>query len=110
MSHKVRYFVIGEPPLERHKASCKCPWESDRLPSQQEAEDAYLAHLKDVERIRAGLGTKTPSMKSQAAYYRQKADDPQTPEKDRPIWEQLAGELERRLGSRPRYEDQQPLV
>lgn len=109
MSHKAKYQIVGKPPLQKHQARCRCPWTSDRLPSKQEAEDAFLAHLRDVERLKAGLGTRTPSMKGQAAYYRERANDPETPEGDRPIWVQLADELEHRLGHAP-SDDEQPTL
>lgn len=56
-------------------------------------------HLEAVERVRAtrGFGPGA-SMALTAAYYRSMADNPEVDEHDRALWDQLAGELEARLG------------
>lgn len=46
---------------------------------------------------------KSPSttLKASRDYYRERADDPATPEGDRPLWAQLADEIDARLGANP---------
>jgi len=83
---------------EKYRGECTCGaaglWDADR----QKSEEFLYAHAQQVERARAHLQSRTPPLASQADYYRKQADEPGCSETDRAIWEQLADELDTRLG------------
>jgi hypothetical protein len=60
----------------------------------------YFAHVAEVERIRAHLGSRNPSLKTQYAWFVKQADDENNAPEDRALWRQLADELERFLASK----------
>jgi hypothetical protein len=61
-------------------------------------EDWFFKHLDEIERIKANLGSRNPSLKQQAAYYRERAEDTSLSREQRDLWDILATGLERRLG------------
>lgn len=59
-----------------------------------------IAHLQEIERVRAHLGTRNPTLKSQHAWFCQQADDETNPVGDRALWRQLADEIQAFLTSK----------
>jgi hypothetical protein len=94
MSHRVT--IEREP--GGHRAVCVCRASSRSFPFRWEAEDWQLQHLDLVNRVHTHLSHgRSPSLASQRDYFRSKADDVNTPVGDRPVWKQLADELDKRL-------------
>lgn len=106
-NHKIKWNFTEKP--EQHWARCQCGWTSGKKATRQPVEDGVIEHHAFVDRVRAYLGTKTPSLKQQASYYRMMANDSNTPSGDRPLWDQLARELEHRLNATGK-EDQPTLI
>lgn len=83
---------------DKHRAICTCRAQSSSYDHRWEAQDWEFSHLNLVERVRTHLSHgKTPSLKSQRDYYREKEVDPNTPKDDRVWWKQWADELDHRL-------------
>lgn len=83
---------------------CSCGHYTGFKETRQEREDAEIKHHDNVERIRAHLSTRDPSLVQQRDYYRlMSVEDPE--ESNRRLWQQLADELDRRLGGTPASED-----
>lgn len=78
------------------QGSCTCRWISE-AGTRQEVEDFILKHHEMVQRARAALGTRTPSLKSQRDFYAQQADDPNNSREERELWRLLARGLTARL-------------
>jgi hypothetical protein len=81
-------------------ARCACRQISKRVPMRWQAEDWEREHLDYIEKVKAHLGTRTPSLKSQRDYYRSKAEDPSVSAAEREQWAMLADGLDRRVGDR----------
>lgn len=97
--HKMTYMSFDN---DRHKARCTaCGWSSFELPTSQAVQDAVRKHREDVERIKAHLGNRNPSLESQADYYREMADNASLDKEQRDQWKALADEIDRRLGRNP---------
>ena len=94
MIHKTRVVQVGVEWAGR--CSCKARGEAGSLRS--EAEDWGAWHLREVQRARAHLSGRAPSLRDQYDYYRRMQDDPDTPPGDRAQWKVLADGLEHRLG------------
>jgi len=62
------------------------------------AEDWGREHLRAVERVRAHLQGRNPSIADQHAYYRRMQRDPRLPAQERALWKILADGLEHRVG------------
>lgn len=92
------YDWIESPPPFRYQARCNCGWTSDRQATKQAVDDQIMKHEAQVQRVRAQLGTRRPSLKSQRDYYQQMADDHTNPSGERELWQGLADELSDRLG------------
>jgi hypothetical protein len=78
--------------------------------STQEVEDLSMAHDRVVESARAGLRSRTPSLKSQRDYYREKANDLSEPAGSRLLWGGLADQLDHRLNDQHQDPDAQPAL
>lgn len=93
-----------------HWATCSCArWKTIKFPKQWQAADDALTHIRNVESAKAALNRRVPGLKSQARYYREMSEHDPTVEQ-RPIWLQLAEELEARLAEKTMTdEDQLPL-
>lgn len=90
--------VIIEREPGGHRAICVCRALSRSFPFRWEAEDWELQHLDLVNRVKTHLSHgRTPSLTSQRDYFRSKEVDLNTPKGDKPIWKQLADELDKRL-------------
>ena len=94
-THKIHYAGL-DPHLQ---ARCSCTKKSE-VGSRADVDAWYYAHLAEVERIRAHLGSRNPSLKTQYAWFVKQADDPDNDPGDRALWRQLAEELERFLASK----------
>lgn len=95
----------------QHWATCKCErWKSGIHAERWMVEDEAIIHLRNVEKAKAALSRRQPGLAGQARYYRQMEEaDPDV--KQRPLWRQLAEELEQRLAEKtlPDDENQPPL-
>jgi hypothetical protein len=85
--------------------SCLCTNHSGPCVEKWQAEDWGTTHLREVERVRAHLRSRTPSLLDQARWYREQAATASNP-KDRNLWVMLATGIENRLGHKV---DEQPL-
>lgn len=94
-NHKVHY-AGWDPNLQ---ARCSCKKRSPVGPRSQ-VEDWFTTHLQEIERIRAHLGTRSPSLKTQYAWFAAQADDEANDPEDRVLWRQLADELDRFIAAR----------
>lgn len=102
--HQVKYTQTKDGTA--HFGRCRCGATSGQRSTTQDVQDWAFAHDQYIARVRAGLGTKTPSLKSQRNYYREQADDTSNTEKDRSQWKRLADELDKRLNDgEPTQED-----
>lgn len=79
---------------------CTCRQRSNWFEEKYKAEDWCREHLEGIARVRAYLAG-TPSLKSQRDYFNEMAEDPNTSEADRLLWQQLANEITHRLGETP---------
>lgn len=107
-NHKITWHRL-EGGIAKHAAVCRCGWRSSKQTVLQVVEDEVLKHGEEVERLRAWLGTRTPSLKAQYDYYKEKAEDPSESESARALWKQLAQELSVRLNINAPQWDQPPL-
>jgi hypothetical protein len=95
MGHRITYH---DEDIWRQYARCRCGFITKEHRTRDNVEDEVAKHQADVERIRLHLHTGVPTLKSQARYYRDMAENPQVEESDRLLWARLADELEARLG------------
>jgi hypothetical protein len=93
-NHKTKYVRYGD----EFRAECSCR-QNSKLGTRQEAEDWLFKHREQVQRARAHLRHRIPSITQQYNYYRQQEQNPHQGESDRRLWKQLADELEPRLPS-----------
>ena len=94
-NHSVRLVLIGD----HWQARCSCKKRS-LLGDRGDAEAWEYAHHQEIERIRAQLGSRTPSLKSQREWFLQQADNEDNSSEDRALWKQMADELEHFLRNR----------
>lgn len=79
---------------------CSCLTRSPRVLIRQQVEDWWYEHRADVQRARAALSTKTPSLATTRDWYQKQADNIENSPKDRRQWKILADELTARLGDK----------
>lgn len=102
MSHRVVIETLQAKDGLTYQAVCVCRARSLSYPHRWEAENWELFHLDLVGRVRVHLQHgRTPSLASQRDYFRSKEHDLNTPAQDRPLWKQLADELDTRLNDAP---------
>lgn len=89
-----KFTVIGN--TDRCQARCACKQKSP-IGNRGDAESWMYAHLQEIERTRARLGTRTPTLKTQHAWFVQQAENTDNEYDDRVLWRQLADETERHL-------------
>lgn len=89
-----RITVIGT--TERCQARCTCKHNSP-IGNRGDMEGWIYAHNEEVARIRAHLGSRTPSLRSQQAWFVKQAENTDNPIDDRYLWRQLADEVERHI-------------
>jgi hypothetical protein len=81
------------------QARCSCKARSP-LSDRGGAMAWFYAHQQEINKIRAHLGSRTPTLANQRDWFRHKADDPDTPYEDRQLWRQLADEVDRFVTTR----------
>lgn len=103
-NHNVSY-AGSEPHLQ---ARCSC---GKRSPVGDRGDCGHwqYKHLAEVQRIRSHLGTRSPSLASQQAWFTSRAEDPDTPDEDRILWRQLADEVGLYLTRKSALLEQDPL-
>lgn len=94
-NHKVHYAGL-DPNLQ---ARCSCKKRST-IGTRSQVEDWFIAHLQEIERIRSYLGSRTPSLRTQWAWFIKQSEDTDNDPDDRALWRQLADEIDRFLASR----------
>lgn len=87
---------------------CSCQQVGPVTKTHWEAVKWTLRHTADVERIKTHLSGRAPTLKDQRDYFRSKAADDGIPFDQRTLWDQLADELDRRLGDDPAEATNQP--
>lgn len=99
MTHQIKYM---ERSAFDHTFRCTCGATPDPkkppLRTLQMAQDEGNKHLALVARVQKQLGHRGQDLAPATAYYREQAANPNVDAKDRELWEQLAGEGEKRLG------------
>jgi len=90
--------IIGS--LDNCQARCSCLKKSP-IGDRGVAEGWWYAHQVDVERIRAHLGTRTPSLKQQHDWFLKQAENTDNEPDDRALWKQLAEEIDRHFSRKP---------
>lgn len=101
MNHQTRIIGAGE----TWQAKCSCRKQSKVLTSRTDAKEWERTHLHEVERAKAHLVNRNPSLETTHKWYLEKEQDPEVTEHDRVLWRQLRTELEHRLGMDHRYMD-----
>ena len=91
-NHRVTY--IGA--LDRCQARCSCEKRSE-IGSRGDVEEWHFRHTQEVERIRAHLGSRNPSLKSQRDWFVLQAENTDNSYDDRTLWRQLAEEVDRHI-------------
>jgi hypothetical protein len=94
MAHKA--LIVGSSTACQVKCSCKL--RSPLFPSRWEAEDWREKHLLEAERAAVHHFGPLVSMERQAAYFEERAADPEVSESDRALWVEMARALRHRLG------------
>jgi hypothetical protein len=106
MNHKVTIFTRDWDDLVKPK--CACRHESLKWITRGDAQEWEFHHLQQVERAKAALSNREPSMKNQRDHYRRMELDPETSEHDRNLWRIMREELDHRLNDQHPVE-QEPL-
>lgn len=86
-------------PAGQFRLVCECKAASEWMALRSEAEDWGVWHLREVERAKAHLHTRLPSLRETYAYYRRMESDPGNRPADRDLWRALADGIEHRLGA-----------
>lgn len=81
------------------QAQCSCRKVSKVVKDYLGALDWEDKHHHEIERVHQHQA-RTPSLKDQRDYYRERAEDYSQSDQDRALWTQLAEELDHRLGER----------
>lgn len=88
-NHKIVFLGLAD----RMQARCSCKQKS--LIGDRGFVEAWVySHLQEIERVRAHLGPRSPSLKSQRDWFLAQADNTDNPPEDRALWQQLATELD----------------
>lgn len=109
VSHKITRLRYGDKPPYLHGGRCKCGGFSGKVEHEWAVDDWWRVHLSYVEKVKAYLGTRTPTLTAQRDYYRLMSEDQSVPEKERDLWKQLAEELDHRVNDGPEKSEQVPL-
>lgn len=108
MGHNITFLTLN-PPFNCG-ARCQCGWSAERSTTWQKVQDQVMHHEVMVQRARAQLGSKRPTLRSQRDHYREMALDETNSQHERNLWTQLADELDQRLNDQaPPPEDQETL-
>jgi hypothetical protein len=89
-----RTTIIGSD--ARCQARCSCKKQSPVGP-RGDVDEWIHRHNEEIQRIRAHLGGRSPSLKKQHEWFIKQAEDPENAPADRELWRQLADEIERHL-------------
>jgi len=84
----------------RAQAICKCGARSTYTSDRGAIDEWIFHHEALVEQVKAHLGSRTPSLKSQRDWFMSQADNTENSTDDRDLWRQLADEVDRHLTSR----------
>lgn len=95
-AHTVKFFIVGQT-TQLHTCRCACGWSPGKFATRQLVEDEVFKHQRDVERIKAHLVSREPSLRASRDHYRQMEADPSVSASDRVLWGRLADEIEHRL-------------
>jgi hypothetical protein len=94
--HRITYLEAMD---GKCQARCSCKAKST-FGSRADADEWTYRHHELVEQVKAHLGSKTPSLRSQRDWFRLQADDPENTRDDRDLWRQLADEVDRHMASK----------
>lgn len=94
MEHRTKVVILDT----GYAGRCTCKAKGPTRLSLTDAEDWGYQHLRDVERTRAHLRERAPSLRDQYDYYRQMQNNPDTPVREREQWKMLADGIQHRLG------------
>lgn len=71
---------------------CSCKQKS-RVGTRADVDTWYYAHNAEIERIRTHLSTRTPTLRTQHAWFSEQAVNEDNPSEDRALWRQMADEM-----------------
>jgi len=97
-NHKITHYEVEG----GRRARCRCGFQTLKYEHQWQVDDEVEKHHAKIERVRAYLETRNPTVKSQYQFFSEKADDPDETPENRALWRQLADELA------PRVKDKKP--
>ena len=103
-NHQIQYAGTGD----AMQARCSCKKRSP-VGARDEVEAWQYLHLHEVQRIRTHLASRTISLPRQHAWFVERAEDPETPEEDRALWQQLASETGAYIARKSSLLEQDPL-
>lgn len=103
-NHKIHYAGTGD----AMQARCSCKKRSP-VGGRDVVEAWQYEHIYEVQRIRAHLASRTISLPRQHAWFVERAEDPETPEEDRALWQQLAAETAAYIARKSALLEQDPL-
>ena len=112
MTHRIQWYIDTESKPPVHSAICRCGWRSVHSVNKPEVVEDIDDHHREVARLRSKISGREPSLATTRDYYREQAADTRryTPEQRR-LWQQLADELDHRLGhATPADEEQGRLL
>lgn len=92
-----RLTIIGS--MEECQGRCSCKATS-QIGDRGSVDAWWVDHNYQVQRIRAHLGSRNVSVKSQLAWFEQQAANTNNNPDDRELWRQLADETQRYMNSK----------
>lgn len=103
-NHKIQYAGYGD----AMQARCSCKKRSG-VGNRSDCEMWEQQHIYEIQRIRAHLASRTISLPRQHAWFMERVEDPDTPDEDRALWQQLADETGAYLARKSHLLEQDPL-
>jgi hypothetical protein len=103
-NHKIHFAGSGD----AMQARCSCKKRSP-VGGRDEVEAWQFAHEHEIQRVRAHLSSRTITLPRQHAWFVERVEDPETPEDDRALWQQLADETSAYLARKSGLLEQDPL-
>jgi len=103
-NHRVHFAGLGD----TLQARCSCKQKSP-IGTRSDVEAWKYEHEQMVQRVRAHLGTRNPTLKTTAAWFEAQAANPDVDPEDRVLWKQLAEETGAYIARKSTLMEQDPL-
>lgn len=95
-NHATNIVASRVQPIQ-YRAFCSCLMNSGWFNFRWQAEDWIRVHDELVNRVRAHLRNRTPSIRDQFNWYTKQSEDENNSAEERALWHQLAEEIRYRL-------------